>query len=52
MALDQIEMAQHIRHLITRIANIVLHPDREWQAIAQERRSAWQVFKRYLLPLI
>jgi len=40
-----------MRRLFTRVANIVLHPDREWQAIAQERRGAWQVFKRYLLPL-
>ena len=52
MALDQIEWRNIMRHLITRIANMVLHPDREWRAIAQERRGAWAVFKRYLPPLL
>ena len=36
---------------ITQIAGILVHPDREWPKIAREKQAAWQIFKRYLLPL-
>lgn len=40
-----------MRKLVTRAVNIVLRPEREWLAIAAERRAWYEVCWRYLVPL-
>ena len=40
-----------MRRLVTRAANIVLRPEREWNAIADEHSTWHEVCWRYLVPL-